>query len=96
MINCTRCGAPLNPKGFGKYTCEYCGEEIVVPNPQDSSSTTPPAIDVEKIKQQLRAQVREWIDEWKKLKTLIAEMGDAQRACLQTLKKNRKDSSKLP
>ena len=45
---------------------------------------------------ELRAQVREWIDEWKKLKTLIAKMGDAQRACLQTLKKNRKRSSKLP
>ncbi len=48
------------------------------------------------VPRELRAQVREWIDEWKKLKTLIAEMGDAQRACLQTLKKNRKRSSKLP
>jgi hypothetical protein len=47
------------------------------------------------VPRELRAQVREWTEEWKKLKTLIAEMGDAQRAYLQTLKKNRKDSSKL-
>jgi len=46
------------------------------------------------VPRELRAQVREWIEEWKKLKALIAQMGDAQRACLQTLKKNRKDSSK--
>ena len=47
------------------------------------------------VPRELRAQVREWTEEWKKLKTLIAEMGGAQRAYLQTLKKNRKDSSKL-
>lgn len=41
----------------------------------------------------LRPQVQEWIDEWKRLKRLIAHMGDAQRACLQTLKKKRKSSS---
>jgi hypothetical protein len=46
------------------------------------------------VPRELRAQVREWIEEWKKLKTLIAQMGDAQRACLQTLKKNRRNSSK--
>ena len=46
------------------------------------------------VPRELRAQAREWIDEWKKLKALIAEMGGAQRACLQTLKKNRKGSSK--
>jgi hypothetical protein len=46
------------------------------------------------VPRELRAQVREWIEEWKKLKALIARMGDAQRACLQTLKKNKRNSSK--
>jgi len=45
------------------------------------------------VPRELRPQVQEWIDEWKRLKKLIAQMGAAQRACLQTLKKKRRSSS---
>lgn len=43
---------------------------------------------------ELRAVVQQWIAEWKRLKALIADMGRAQRACLQTLKKRRRSSSR--
>ncbi len=46
------------------------------------------------VPRELRPQVREWIAQWKRLKKLIAQMADAQRACLQTLKKKRKSSSR--
>jgi hypothetical protein len=46
------------------------------------------------VPRELRAEVRQWIQEWKKLKKLIAQMADAQRQCLQTLKKKRKSSSR--
>ena len=45
------------------------------------------------VPRELRAEVRQWITEWKKLKKLIAQMGDTQRQCLQALKKKRKSSS---
>lgn len=45
------------------------------------------------VPRELRTEVRQWIAEWKKLKKLIAQMGDAQRQYLQTLKKKRKSSS---
>jgi len=45
------------------------------------------------VPRELRAEVRQWIAEWKKLKKLIAQMGDAQRQRLQTLKQKRKSSS---
>ena len=46
------------------------------------------------VPRELRPLVQEWIAEWKRLKTLIAAMGRAQRACLQTLKKERRSSSR--
>jgi len=46
------------------------------------------------VPRELRPVVQQWIAEWKQLKKLIADMGDAQRACLQTLKKNRRPSSR--
>jgi hypothetical protein len=45
------------------------------------------------VPRELRAEVRQWIEEWKRLKKLIAEMGVAQRQCLQTLRNKRKSSS---
>lgn len=45
------------------------------------------------VPRELRPQVQEWIQEWKRLKKRIGQMGDAQRACLRTLKKKRKSSS---
>ena len=44
------------------------------------------------VPRELRPQVRQWIDEWKKLKELIDKMADAQRECLQTLKRTKKRS----
>ena len=46
------------------------------------------------VPRELCSQVQEWIDEWKRLKKLIVEMGDAQRACLQTLKKKRRSCTR--
>jgi hypothetical protein len=46
------------------------------------------------VPRELRPVVQQWITEWKTLKRLIAQMADAQRACLQTLKQRRKRSSK--
>jgi hypothetical protein len=45
------------------------------------------------VPRELRTQVRQWIDEWKKLKKLIAQMGAVQRQCLQTLRNKTKSSS---
>lgn len=45
------------------------------------------------VPRELRAEVRQWIEEWKKLKKLIAQMGRAQRQCLRTLRNKRKSSS---
>ena len=46
------------------------------------------------VPRELRAQARQWVDEWKRLKALIAEMGAAQRAFLLTLRKSSGDCSK--
>lgn len=45
------------------------------------------------VPRELRPQVRQWIAEWKKLRKLIDRMADAQRACLLSLRKKRKNSS---
>lgn len=56
-MNCPRCGAPLNTKGTGSYTCEYCGETVTLNSTQGANEK--PAVDEEQIKQQLREEVRE-------------------------------------
>jgi hypothetical protein len=46
------------------------------------------------VPRELRAQARQWTQEWKKLKNLIERMGKEQRAFLRTLTKTGKNSSK--
>ncbi len=46
------------------------------------------------VPRELRGEVAQWIDEWKKLKSLIEKMGAAQKKFLKTRRGNIKKSSR--
>jgi len=46
------------------------------------------------VPRELRDEVAQWIAEWKKLKSLIEKMGDAQKRFLKTQRRNIRKSSK--
>lgn len=46
------------------------------------------------VPRELRAEVAAWIAQWRKLKSLIEKMGDAQKQFLKTQRKNIKKSSR--